>query len=489
MSIKYPSQGITDVSPGLDVDLLGDATNPLVKLLSVGKGDDDVGVRFLEEFVEVAWSTSVLTSLKRVGNEYHMDRRFHFLTLVYLTYYMPRIRVKKEYEGVIRIGWSNNITHQMTGHVSLNIGNDVVDSLDVIILDAYQQRLVRNGFGEVYDQSVGNLPHLIGGSLNQADRSWHTVLPACILNQHLPFGFTKHPRYAIPLVVIFSNPNNNPTAAFTIRPTLEISKLLRVIQKQEDGSWALLNGTSVETDIYNYIEIEDPYNNQRGNTSIPAPQMMAYYSKVPTDQAIWFQNNQGLGSSKQYEHIIDTMVSYHSDVAKDRLKIDIASQGTTIVRQMIFMAQNMDAAGTHDFSNYTNRVGESELGWPPIATVSLVNNSRTVYDNLPATHFEIMDQFYRAVSAARARGIYSISFCYDLNTVKADVGKVIRGTSHLTVNLHSGNPYDVIIGNRNGSDINYMLCLVLIMYRHLVYLPEAPYVRINPIFIPETNGV
>lgn len=499
-----------DISKIIDLEIpqSPDDLHPFAKILQTPKPRDDssggdsgfVDVRFVEKFDPIAWSVPVTGLIPYVDGSYTPDRRFHFLIYSYLVYYLPRIEVKEQYRNNYRIGWPHNLTHQITNSGHLSIGGDTIQSIDRIFLDIFSQNLIPAGFEGLYDHLVGNIP-----MLEVVDDDWHTILPAYPLAQILPWSYSKHPRYALPLLM-FGSAMIRCMHKFSFK--LEIGRLLRMQYRNPNGEWVNVTDVDVDSQINHVLDISDPWVGKRGVHSIMQPQMWGRYAKVLSDQATWYR-------SRSIEIFTEDIVKANitDAIQYDKTaKVELNSEIIPLARAIYFVGENLDANLIHNFSNYTTNSENLHRGWNPIrGVVALKNNGQPRINHMDSIHFDRVEPWFRGLCPPREPGYNSIVPSYDLRTSRADVGIGFSGACTLEVYFADNDPYKRVIRQtpilfnnlQNGhlsendsavrersvqtnnstdkSSPRFILHVRIIIYRQLIFNSSEPYLIINQV--------
>jgi hypothetical protein len=155
---------------------------------------EDIQTEYTNAFPKkVAWKSQVERELdvstKHEKVVYHVDMAsFDVVEKAVIIQQLPKLVVKKQYEGKIQMCWPDNLLHIIYTMIDLCFDTDPVQTLT-----PHSNTVFRNYFSEKrkhYLKTIGNRPHLT---------EWTEALSADTVNAKQPFYFNEHKCKSIPL--------------------------------------------------------------------------------------------------------------------------------------------------------------------------------------------------------------------------------------------------------------------------------------------------
>lgn len=384
---------------------------------------EEIGSIFFKPLVRSTWYSTMLMKLPATQSGadtvYTVNNTFHFLLYTYLRFVLPTIKVKKGYENKIRIAWCHNIGNNIVSSATFKVDDAPYHTWDNYWADIDSQFNQRGGAGhrENHQLGIGNTKLL---------ENWTTILPSMPINVSQPWFYSLDRASAFP--IFYKGALTRAEHIYTFKK--QVTDLLR-IQVNTNGNWTSIPGTKNKT-LMKYLSVEP-------NSQIETPELWGRYGYITENELTWYKSC--LSSQKR--------ISYIKDVAKCDAPNSNRYGSTSEIRlvtnnpclALYWMAENMDAHSTNNFSNYTTDADNLYNGWDPIKNVSLKYGNVARLDKMPADHLSIAEPRNHCKSSPCEVGYHCLSFCDDSTGYNPDVG-IIPENLNVVLNcaISNNNP-------------------------------------------------
>lgn len=354
----------------------------------------------------------VTTSGGKCQVDYLVDKRFDHLMTSYMTIEVPKIKVREEYSGQVRVAWCHNLPHNVTKDGTFIWNNSPCMKWDTVSLDQDLQV-----FKKKTPQSWEYL---------EKWRSGQSAMPLSVAH---PWFYSTMTERGWPIT-------GESYHRYNLR--LKIKDLLRIQVKNAQGAWT----PYTDGFISKYLELSD-------DATLDIPELWGRYSLRGPEEREWAK--QCASSSSPEEPLVitqwfHTIIAADSDPGQYGQKLTVKlSQPNARVSSIMFSAENMEATRENNRSNYTTSIDSVHTGWNPISHVSLSYESSSgfvpKFEHLPALHFtgeRLEDQF---PGEAREAGHYAFSHAWDPDFYDADwTQQYNKLKPELSVWLADGSP-------------------------------------------------
>jgi hypothetical protein len=356
---------------------------------------------FYRTFVKATWYSSVPLKLKcsSDGEEvvYSVNNTFHYLMYSYMRFELPPISVLPEFNKTIRAAWCHNVGTNIVKRASFIEDDDTYNSWDNIWADIYFQFYQRGGAGkrDAHKIGVGNIPYI---------ENWATKLPRYPINVEQPWFYSMHPALSFP--IFYKNSQTRAEHRYTFRR--RIVDLLRVQKLGKDEIW--YNVSSKAASRYLNIDAE---------ASVKMPELWGRYAYVSAAEIDW---NKCRKERVLYTRDVEICDTANPNVYKTTADIELHCTNPCLA--MFWVAENLDATATRNYSNYSTDPDDFRTGWDPVRTTSFKYGTTIRLDNMPSDHFSIAEPRMHFPSAPDEPGYHGYSFAYDSTSFDGDIGIV-----------------------------------------------------------------
>ena len=374
---------------------------------------EDIISNFYKSFVKSTWYSSMPMKLKCVSDGedtvYWVNNSFHFLMYSYLRFSLPPVRVKAEYAGRVRIAWCHNPGINIVSQAIFKEDDDTYQKWDSVWADIYFQFYQTSGAGkrENHNIGVGNAACL---------EEWSEFLPAYPINVEQPWFYSMDTALAFPIFY----KNSQTRAEHRYRFRRRVADLLRVQYLGKDNKWK-----NTTKKIHQYLDINV-------NATIKAPELWGRYAYVTDSEIAWNRCKTDRVFFTRDVEVCDT-----SNPNKYNTTAEIGLHCVNPCLAFFWVAENRDATGNHNYSNYTTCTDDLYHGWDPIRTTTLKYGTTMRLDDMPSDHFSVAEPRKHFPSAPNERGYHGYSYAYDSTNFHGDVAIVLGGLNaklHCTIN-------------------------------------------------------
>lgn len=388
------------------------------------------------------WHTQVPSKMhvsQTDNNEvtYTANNGMHHLRHVYMRAFFPRLSVRKEHQDNVEICWASNPGHNIVSKVQFKIDDDVLCSHDSVYYDMYAQHYIQDK-GQYYED-IGNRPHL---------QEWGSSLPAFTATVPQPMSFSRTTSQAIPMLL---SPNSSYTFRYVLR--LGVGDLLRMRIKSKEGPWK-------ELATVNLAWLEG----YSSDGKLKTPELWARYIHLSEDEHDWW-----IKCKDDFNYYLEDVITCDTTTAAEHSSIvSVELDCKTPCKAILWVAENVRARTSHNFSNYTTNSLEADQGKHPIQRITFMYNGMARLEEMDIEHFSIAEPFHYFPARPNKQGYASISFAEEPNNQKdADIGLVLNGKkAQLICTLR-----DEDLGDEPGevSDEKFIIRVRLIVMRKLTF--------------------
>jgi len=355
---------------------------------------------FMYEFRKITWYTMIPMKLSpSVGEDdgisYIVNNTFHYLIYTDMRQQLPAIKVKPEYKGKVKIAWCHNIGSNIFTQGEFLIEDESLNTISNVWCDIYFQAYMTPGFREHHDKGIGNLPFLEG---------WNDSLPEYITNVNQPFYYSKSTNLAFP--IFLASTQSIIKHKYLLRK--KISSLLRMIKTDDEGkTWKQIP--------YDYSYLDNVTKDQ----TLKNPELWARYGYISSGE---------MGATRCHDTLsfyIDDIVTCSNDSAygyKSTSTVEL--QSIYPCKAMFWVAENLEATGNNNYSNYTTNSNNLYKGWNPCRKINLKYGDLFRLKEMDADHFDIGEYRKHFPSPPSEPGFNAYSFAYNSASVDGEVGIV-----------------------------------------------------------------
>ena len=359
--------------------------------------------KFYREYLKTTWYCSSSMALKSAeeGDEvlYTLNPTFHYLMYTYMAFTLPPIKVKESHNKKIRIGWCHNIGTNIIEKASFKEDELTYQTFDNIWLDDYFQFYMAPGAGKRRNHKigVGSVPFL---------EDWDDALPTYPIDVEQPWFYGEETAVAYP--IFLRNSQVRAEHRYTYRR--KISDLLRMqIYNKNIDTW-----TSVHPAQYmKYLQIGR-------SITIQKPLLWAKYSYITNEELNTLKCKKELTFYIKDVEICDAQNPNRFDTTAD-----IPLICTNPCLAMFWKAENMDASGLNNYSNYTCNTDDLYSGWDVIGTTTLKYGTKYKLRNMESHHFNIAESRKHFLSSPNETGYHGYSFAWNSSNYDGEVGVVL----------------------------------------------------------------
>lgn len=355
---------------------------------------------FHRTFVKATWYSSVPLKLKcsTDGEEvvYSVNNTFHYLMYSYMRFDLPVISVNPEFADKVRIAWCHNVGTNIIKQASFIEDDDTYHTWDNVWADIYFQFYQKEGAGKrrAHNIGVGNLDYLEG---------WGTKLPRYSINVEQPWFYSMHPALSFP--IFYKNSLTRAEHRYTFRR--KVTDLLRV-QKLVGDKWKNVSSKAVHQ-----------YLNTGADTNIKMPELWGRYAYVSSSEIEW---NKCKKERIFYTRDIEICDTPNPNIYKTTADINLHCTNPCLA--MFWVAENLDATATRNYSNYSTDSNDVYSGWDPIRGTTLKYGTTIRLDNMASDHFTIAEPRKHFPSSPEEPGFHAYSFAWDSTSYDGDIGIV-----------------------------------------------------------------
>ena len=385
---------------------------------SVATEREEIDSIFTYVFRKVTWYRLAPEQLKlsmdkEAGNAvYTANSTYHYLMFINKRMILPEMRVSDEYANEYRIAWCHNVNNNNTIQAILKIGDETFNSFDHVWADIHGQYYGKPGFERHLGLAQGNAPFL---------EEWSTRLPSRATNCIQPFYFSHHPSISIPLFMMSSQTK----VTFEYQFRLKVSQLLRLSKLMADKTWRSIK--------FNPKILSD-----KCPTQIPNPELWGIYSHV-TDAEIVSQTCDDAPKTFYIRNVIAS--DAENPVALgEKAKVELEATWPTLA--LFWVAENKDATGRNNRSNYSTDPDNIYNGWNPCSAPTLSYSDFKRFKDVPPDFFEVVEPILHFTSAPVDPGYNAYSICHNSSSIDAEVGVSFGGLkAKLSVPLANSAPF------------------------------------------------
>lgn len=419
--------------------------------------DDDIVCVFARQFHRTSWYSHMSAPLQCTGENpftFSVNNTFHFVKYLYLVDGLPALRVKREFQGRVRIAWPPYPAHNIVNSLVFDVDGSRFGYLDSHIIDSMAQYTM--GYcREHYDMMVGNVDMLT---------KWSTFLPEYPLQLPLPFDIARDPSHAFP--ILYTNTKSNINIILNMRNKIvDLLKMERLtertieVREEKNGEVKLVKQKS---QYWKPIPCALEYlEGVSASGTIRKPELWGRYAYLTEKELNWWRKCNDV-SNVQVEEIIDTTNAQEPEKVKlihwnyfidDFVGCDddneksygetaaVSLSGRYPTRAVFFFAENMTARKNRNFSNYTTNVDDLAKGWDPCARHTLQFGDTKRLDDVDSIHSANVECLYHAVNPPRDPGYHLIAFSDRLDSLDADLGIVMDAVkARFSVKLGNTDP-------------------------------------------------
>lgn len=335
----------------------------------------------------------VLNSDANYAN-YTVDTSCDYLISSKLTFELPPIRVKPEYEDTVRISWCPNIGHNVVKNARFFYGSVEYGYIDSTYLDINSQYSMsqKEGSRDEYSFYCGNHPQLI---------DFGTKLPKFTIDVNQPWYYSQHADFAFP--ILYARSAKNLYHRYEFR--LKVNDLIRV-QQYNSSTELWENVTKSISKFSQYLDISSDV--------ISTPELWGYYSILSKD-----------AKSQLLDCFIPQQMYIRDVIARDcntgvsyRHVAEIEIEAGTPATAIFWVAENFTASKNNNYSNYTTNSHDLRDGWDPIKTNTLSYGTDNKFKDMTSNHFSKRRNF---LSSPLEAGYHAYNYAWDPTGSEGDV--------------------------------------------------------------------
>lgn len=361
---------------------------------------EEIISNFYRAFIKSTWYSSIPMKLKcsEDGEEviYSVNNSFHLLMYSYMCFNLPAVKVKPEYKNSVRIAWCHNIG---TNHIKQAIfkeDDDTYHTWDSCWADIYFQFYQDGGAGkrENHNIGIGNVKCL---------EDWTDFLPSYPINVEQPWFYSMD--HALSFPIFYKNSQTRAEHRYTFRRKL--TDLLRVQALGRDGKWK-----NTVNKVHKYLDIT-------ASTTLKLPELWGRYAYITEPEIKWYKCKP---VRTFYTRDIEVCDTANPNKYGSKAQIDLHCTNPCLA--FFWVAENLDATASHNYSNYTTDINDLYSGWDPVRNSSLIYGTTVRLNNMPSHHFSIAEPRKHFPSAPSERGYHAYSFAWDSTSYHGDIGIV-----------------------------------------------------------------
>lgn len=327
-----------------------------------------------------------------VFNPSHM---MDYLFYSYLGTQSPRVSVKQNFRGRVRISWPRNLFHHLIISAQVRFGTSNGPSLPNGWLDHQCAWFMKPGQGQeaTYNRSIGNLYSLT---------DWASFLPSRPLTCPQPWWFSESMNNAVPLFLCDKTP-----MSLRYSFNLQILRLLKM-QIKTDSGWVDVTSLEKKAGFLDDIDM---------GSKFPIPHMTGRYGKMDKGEREYkLEHPQSVLATSIIKKVTSNPVGAGKSAS---IELDTS----TPIYSIYFSARHVKAQELGNLSNYTTNPHDKYRGWDPIRTVThfYSGSSSRVQDQ---SDFGNMQPWYHATSSPREAGYGMFAKSRHPSRVIPDVGLV-----------------------------------------------------------------
>lgn len=376
---------------------------PLQRELHAWPSNGEIESIFGNEITKCAWYSTGLVQMMGnssiSGNDietviFQVGKTWHYLIYSFMRIHLPRISIKKEFEGRVRIAWPRNIGTNIIVDASFTEDNLKFHGFDNVWCDIYYQFLQDPGFRKRHSKSIGNIPELV---------DWHEVLESKVLNVDQPWFYSYGTSQAYPI----HEKGASCRAEHIYKLRTKLSDLIRVQKKDTDeGDWV-----NVTQNFGMYID---------GLERIPTPELWGRFG-VSTKEELEHRKA-GCNTNSRYLYVRDVIKATAKNTKPANKISDVQLTCEHPCLALFWVAENTKATSMHNFSNYTNNPFDLHNGEDAIVTNTLVYAGGQKFSSAPSDLFSDAEPRYHMKSAPNEEGYHAWSISYYCLNNNPDVG-------------------------------------------------------------------
>ena len=360
---------------------------------------------FHRVFIKSTWHSSVPVKLKRFqdGEEtvYAVSDSFHFLMHTYMRFTLPRVRVKPEYRGKVRICWCHNVGTNIVGTTSFKEDDETFHTWDSVWADYYYQFFQDGGAGK-------RKSHHIGIGNIECLENWSEFLPEYTINVDQPWFYSMDTALGFP--ILYKGSLTRAEHRYTLK--LRVADLLRVQVLGKDKEWK----DCKRRRGMQYLDIIP-------DLEIATPELWGKYAYITEPEIKWHKE---CGDLPRVLYTRDVEVCDTPNPSKYGEIAEILLQSSTPCMAILWAAENQDAKAINNHSNYTTDFQDLYAGWDPIKTTGLKYGTVTRLPPMGSDHFSLAEARKHFPSSPSERGYHAYSYANDSSGFHGDVGIVLE---------------------------------------------------------------
>lgn len=364
--------------------------------------ESKISLAFYTEFVPVAWySMSPIkfhSSNDSGSTKYTPPTGNEFLLYTYTKSAIPALRIKSEHVGEYRIAWPEDLGYHITPNAELQVDGVPIQKIDTHWMLDHSQFLMKPGFEHNHDRDVGNCPTML---------EWSSSLPSYTTHPYQPWFYCRRTETALPLFKFSSM----STICHIYSTNLDISKLLRM---------QVLRGDVWESTFTDLSVIDGLPNG--GN--LTTPELWGMFAKIRENEILFHKTcgaEDGGIANKIYIEDVITADSENDMTYGQTITSKLVTNGP-LCRAIFWKAENVEATGLNNLSNYTTNTDNLKLGEDPIGSNSLMYGTAHKFKEMSSEHFVSSLIKYHFTSSPRRPGYHAFPFCYAVGAIGIDVG-------------------------------------------------------------------
>lgn len=350
-------------------------------------GGEECVVQLGRELRTVSWMAFIQTPIKKEPQgescSYRLARSADAIQHSWLAVNTPHVRVKPAYAKTHKIAFTANLFHQLikTGQLQFNDLKGV--EFDTAILDDLSAHMEDPGKWDAYNSFIGNVPALTEFSTELISKPIKLPLNA--------MPWEKDLTNALLLCCLRMN-----EVRIHFDYNLELQKLIRVAEVQDDGSLKPVKANAVPWN--DMIEVIGGKN----GLSFPIPEGWAEYCMVTKNERRFHRGSPHNYLMEQY--------SKHDDRRQTAGTHRFDFRFNQPHRVLYFKAKNTTASEYNNHSNYTTNPFDASHGADPCKQVSLYYDQQARFEKYPADMFSTMMPYYHAKRVPLEAGYHMISY-------------------------------------------------------------------------------
>lgn len=367
----------------------------------------------------LGWIELKMTGAQGKGSiiTYTLTESFDFMMYVFSNIKIPAMRVKDEYADNFEFCFTHNIAQVMIESGVMEIDSREIQTIDMNYMMCDDGYLRKPGFDETYEECSGNIDELIEFSTSHGSYE---------INPLHPYFMARHSSQSLP---IYRLPSDS-VITFTYTFRRELSELIRLRQRQPDGSYKYLP--------VNHADLARIIEGYPSDGMIENPSIHACMARITEGEITEFGKE-----FPEIDYHIENVTSYTDNDDKKYGQIASCQPKLTYPCKAIYiLTENITSSSLNNRANFSTDIHDLMKGDHPIEYVELKFGDK-VKIKLPPNFITGPLAIVHSSSSPKRRGIYCLPFSYLVPSYGIEMGQLLSKLEP-TLNVKFINPVNSI---------------------------------------------